>query len=110
MYTNTSGTPSRIDTVAAREGTFQLTPDGQPQVEVRLAYMNRERAQEGWGFFDARSQMFSPKTLEAFRHFMECVEEDVGQLLFSEGATVLPTGQAEAESAGGLNFKGLGEK
>lgn len=111
MYTNTSSSPPRIDSVSAREGSFQVDEDGQPQITVRLAYSNKE-SREGWGFFDARADLLSPRTLEAFANLLRCVEEDVGQLLFSEGSLTQPNAPAEggkAESGDGLKFKGLGE-
>jgi hypothetical protein len=87
-----------------------MSQGGQPQIEVRLAYTNREKG-EGWGFFDARTQLLSQRTLEAFANLLRCVEEDVGQLLFSEGELVLPVGEeGKAESGGGLIFKGLGDR
>jgi hypothetical protein len=107
VYTNTSNTPPRIDSITAREGSFSVNPGGSPEVEVRLAYTNKERG-EGWGYFDARSSMFSKKTLEALNTFLEYVEEDVGGRLFTEGALNLPSPLAESND--GLSFKGLGGK
>lgn len=109
MYTNTSNSPPRIDSLTAREGSFQMSPDGEASIEVRLAYVHKESG-EGWGFFDARTSMLSPKTIEAFRNFIMSVEEDVGQQLFSEGAFVLPVSAGPEILTEGLNFKGLGEK
>ena len=107
MFTNTSSSPPRIDSITAREGSFNVVPGGSPEIKIRLAYTNKEKG-EGWGYLDANAQMLSEKTKEAFNHFLESVEEDVGQLLFTEGQ-LSPQGTV-AESQSGLSFKGLGGK
>lgn len=103
--------PPVFDGVMVMEGkfTFYQHVGQQPAIEAKLAYVNSSTGTT-YGACDFSSP--SPKTLEAFREFVKCLEEDFGQVVF-EGGIVTPFGPAastsRAESDKGLP-KGLGEE
>ena len=99
-----------FDGVMVMEGKFVfLQHVGQePAIEAKMAYVNSSTGTT-YGACDFSEP--SPKTLEAFREFAKCLEEDFGQVVF-EGGVVTPFGPmsstTRAESDKGLP-PGLGE-
>lgn len=106
-----------FDAVMAVEGSFRFHPaiDKEPTIDLLMVNVNSETGVT-YGSSPARANVFSPKTLEAFRAFLESAEEDWGQVLFGSGA-IAPFGQVQsprnaAESTEGLSAglpKGLGQ-
>jgi hypothetical protein len=106
-----------FDAVMVVEGSFHFHPalDKQPNIDLLMVYVNSETGTT-YGSSPARPNVFSPKTLEAFRAFLESAEEDWGQVVFGSGA-IAPFGQVQnprsaAESPDGLAAglpKGLGQ-
>jgi hypothetical protein len=112
--------PDRVvayDAVMAAEGSFRFNPmlHKEPEIDILMVNVNSETGVT-YGSSPARANVYSPKTLEAFRAFLESAEEDWGQVLFGRGE-ISPFGQTQspknvAESTEGLSAglpKGLGQ-
>ena len=114
MYQHTEGTPA-FDAVMAVEGKFIFRPqlDKEPNIEMLMVYFDTKTGNT-WGTCPVKATMFSPKTLEALRAFLESAEEDFGQVVFG-GGVIAPFGpvqnpRAQAESGEGPKLPpGLGE-
>jgi hypothetical protein len=80
MYTKTSQQLAAIDSVIAVKGSFTFHPwrDEEPSITLEMMYANKAN-QTTFGLCPARSSVLSPKTLEAFRAFLEAAEEDFGR-------------------------------
>lgn len=115
MYRHTDGTPT-FDAVMAVEGKFSFRPqlDKEPNIEVLMVYFDTKTSST-WGTCPVKSSLFSPKTLEALRAFLESAEEDFGQAVFG-GGVISPFGSVQpprdsAESGQGPQLPpGLGER
>jgi len=103
--------PPVFDGVMLLEGkfTFYQHVGQSPSIEAKMAYVN---SGTGTTYGSCEFSAPSPRTLEAFREFVKCLEEDFGQIVF-EGGVVTPFGPisqvSRAESGQGLP-KGLGEE
>jgi hypothetical protein len=94
MYVREQGRDSVFDAILAVEGKFHYRPevDAVPVVEVVLAYANSV-TKTTYGSCPFRT--FSPKTQEALMHFLECAEQDFGEIVF-EGGILTPFGPISA--------------
>ena len=107
----------KIDSIQTMEGKFRYYPqvDKEPVIELKMAYLDSS-TKCTYGFIEAGPNLLSPKTLEAFRAFMESAEEDVGQVVSSGGVIapfgeVVPNARNNAESDRSPELpKGLGEE
>lgn len=84
MYTRKGPKPAAFDSVVVVEGGIKYNPavDHEPVVTLKLAYLN-SKTQTTYGSCDFSN--FTPKTMEAFRHFLELAEADYGQIVWEEG-------------------------
>jgi hypothetical protein len=111
MFTRDGSDPSVFDAVVAVEGKFTFRPDLDvaPTVEVTMVYLNSSTKTT---YGSCPFKCFTPRTLEALRHFLECAEQDFGEVIFKQGMLTpfgpVVLGQG-AESRDGLP-KGLGEE
>jgi hypothetical protein len=112
MFTRKSEDPPVIDSVVAVEGKFKFHPGIQevPEIEVTMMYANSV-TKASYGTCPAK--MFSPKTMDALRTFLESAEEDFGMIAFlggtSESYGAFSLGYNQAESPKGIQ-KSLGGK
>ena len=112
MYRADSG-DSAINSVWAAEGEFKFQPgiDSQPNLQLQMVYMNGE-TQRTYGTCPARTNMFSPETMEAFMDFLKSAEKDFGELVFGGGEVgdfgALGGGGDGPGSTDGIKPKGLG--
>lgn len=114
MYRHTDGIPA-FDAVMAVEGKFTFRPqlDTEPNIEMLMIYLNAGTGST-YGSCPVKSAIFSPKTIEALRAFLESAEEDFGQVVFG-GGVISPFGpvqnpRTQAESGQGPQLPpGLGE-
>ncbi len=92
MYVKTPGSPDVIDGVVAVKGSFHFHPgvEKDPNVELELMYVN-SKTQQSFGTCPMKAGMFSLKTMEKFRDFLEHAEEDFGNIVF-EGGQLSPFG------------------
>ena len=106
MFTKDPNHPGNIDSVQAVEGKFKWRPDmdKDPILEITMVYLNRE-TKTTFGTCPVDSSLFSPKTMEAFKAFLESAETDFGTIVFERGQPA-PFGETqgtqEAESSRGL--------
>ncbi len=101
-----------VDAVVAVEGSFKYHPEthATPELEILMMYISSQTKQS-YGTCPVKASMFSPRTLEALRHFLDLAEEDFGKLFF-EGGSLQPYGpevsQNEDQAETGELPKGLG--
>jgi len=98
VYVRQEGKSSVFDAVAAVEGKFSFRPsvDKSPNVEVLLCYLN-SKTHTTYGTCPFTTP--SPKTTEAFLHFLKCVEQDFGEVVF-EGGVLTPFGPVSSDASG----------
>jgi hypothetical protein len=119
MY-RSSGGPPAFDSIVAMEGKFTFRPDHDevPNIELLMVYYS-STTRRTYGTCEAKATFFSPKTIEAFRAFLDSAEEDFGTVVFGGGVIepdpYLPNlNQAETSQGLPMNLpsripKGLGE-
>ena len=109
MFTR-SGEELAFDSVKAVDGKFFVDPStSEIDADIELAYMHRESGTT-YGKCTVKSTLFSNETIEAFRRFLECVEEDYGMVVFRQGGRSTPAGGSlgGAESEETITPKSLG--
>jgi hypothetical protein len=74
------------DAVVAVEGEFKFHPEthATPELTVLMMYVSSE-TKKSYGTCPVKTAMFSPRTFEALRHFLDLAEEDFGRLFFDGG-------------------------
>jgi hypothetical protein len=110
MFTSANPT-TVIDSISAAEGAFKIPKSGLPEIDMLMLYSNKGTGTT-FGTCPMKTSRLSEKTIQAFRAFIESAETDFGSLILEGGfiaeveGRVTPVGMAE--SAGGLQARGLG--
>lgn len=101
-----------VDAIVAVEGEFKCHPllQADPVLELKMMYID-SKTRQSYGTCPAKTQVFSPETIEAFRAFIRSAENDFGRLFF-EGGTVVPyegaSGSSTSKAETGETPRGLG--
>jgi len=110
MFTRDGGDLA-FDSVRVVEGKFFIDPSTSTiEASVKMAYVDRETGTT-YGKCVAQASLFSKETVEAFRVFLENVEQDYGSVVFKEGGRSTPLGSpglGAAESTEPIKPKVLG--
>jgi hypothetical protein len=95
MYTQDGATP-KFDSVMILEGSFAYkgVTDPDPHLVLTATYVDSKTGFT-FGKLDARSIFFTPKTVEAFKAFLNAAETDIGTVVMGSG-TLAPFGESQA--------------